>query len=180
MRSLLLTPFVWLSAAWLACASDSALVQVYQPLDGQASGEVIILPVAGYVTFGTSGFPFDVALVVAKNIPPNDSKQPIENLNVAFEAGIKMGVDEDETGRFILELDLTGLQVSDTFICTAEEIVGATLECMRLTAGAKRLGQMTLKTKLKPTGQENLAKVIARFQKHPKTKAFPWKAPESR
>ena len=175
MHFLKLTAFaavLWSAAS--AVATDSALVQVYQPLDGQASAEVMILPVAGHVEYGTSGFPFDVALVVAKNIPPNDSPRPLEDHNIASLAGIKIKVSEDESGKFILEFDLTGLNVDENFICTAPEIVGATLECMRLTAGS-RLNKMILKPTLKPSGQEDLAKIVAAFQKHPKTKPFPWK-----
>lgn len=170
--------FFFLSSVLLGAvsvmASDSALVKLYQPLDGQASAEVMIMPVAGHVNYGTSGFPFELALVVAKNIPPTDSPQPLDDHNIASLAGIKVKIDEDEKGRYVIELDLTGLKVDENFICTAPEIVGATLECMRLTAGT-RLNKMVLKPILKPSGQEDLAKIVAAFQKHPKTKPFPWR-----
>jgi hypothetical protein len=99
MRTILATLAACSLGLISSLASESALVRVYQPLDGLGSGEVIIMPVAGHINFGTSGFPFEIGLVAAKNIPPTDAKEPLDDHNVASVAGIKITIGEDEKER---------------------------------------------------------------------------------
>ena len=157
-----------------AAAGEPGLVLTYQPLDGQGSGEVEIRPVTCHDKHGHSGFPNEIPLIAAKNIPPNNSNTELDDHNVANCAGIRISLDEDETGKFIIHLDLTGVNVDENFICTEKEIVGATLECMRRTSGVK-LDKMKIQLKTKPEGQAELKKLVASFVKHSKKKPFRWK-----
>jgi hypothetical protein len=165
-------------ASLFASAGESALVLTYQPLDGQGSGEVQICPVTCHDMFGHAPLPVDISLIVAKNIPPTNSNVPLDEHNMAAAAGIKITVEEGENEQIIVQLDLSGMTVDKDFICTEKEIVGATLECMRLAAGAK-LDKMKIEVKTKPQGHEELKKLVATFIKHPKKKPFRWKVEEA-
>ena len=160
-----------------ATAGEPGLVLTYQPLDGQGSGEVQICPVTAHDMFGHSGFPNELTLIAAANIPPNNSNMEIDDHNVANRAGIKISLEEDEFGKMVVRLDLTGLDIDENFICTDKEIVGATLECMRRASGLK-LDKMKIQVKTKPVGQDELKKLVATFVKHSKKKPFRWKVEE--
>jgi hypothetical protein len=164
--------------ALCAAAGEPRLVLTYQPLDGQGSGEVEICPVTCHDKHGDSGFPNEISLIAAKNIPPSNSNTELDDHNIANRAGIKISLDEDGAGKFLVQLDLTGMTVDENFICTEKEIVGATLECMRRAVGAK-LDRMKIEVKTKPAGQEELKKLVVSFIKHPKKKPFRWKAEEA-
>ena len=166
-----------LQLAVIANAGEPGLVLTYQPLDGQGSGEVQICPVTAHDMFGHSGFPNEISLIVAKNIPPNNSNIEVGDHNVANAAGIKISLEEGENDRIVVKLDLSEMNVDENFICTDKEIVGATLECVRRTSGSK-LDKMKIEVKTKPQGQEELKKLVAAFIKHPKKKPFRWKVEE--
>lgn len=156
---------------------EALLTRNYQPLDGLGTAEIEILPVICHDTYGTSGYPNEIALIAAKNIPPTNATEPLDDHNVASLAGIKITIGEDAQDRFVITLDLSQTKVTDDFIATEPEVVGATLECIRRTAGS-RLAKMTLEAKFKPEGQEETRKVFERFQKHRKDKPFVWRKPE--
>src|SRR6478735_7926877 len=164
--------------ALFASAGEPALALTYQPLDGQGSGEVEIYPVTCHDMYGHSPFPNEISFIVAKYIPPTNSTIEIGEHNMAAAAGIKITMEEDENLRIIIQLDLSGMNVTPEFICTEKEIVGATLECMRRVSGTK-LDKMKIEVKTKPQGQEELEKLVATFIKHPKKKPFRWKVEEA-
>lgn len=163
--------------ALFATAGEPGLVLTYQPLDGQGSGEVQICPVTCHDMYGHSPFPNEISFIVAKNIPPTNSNIEIGEHNMAAAAGIKITLEEGENDKIVVQLDLSEMNVDDNFICTAKEIVGATLECMRKVSGTK-LDKMKIEVKTKPQGQEDLKKLVETFIKHPKKKPFRWKVEE--
>ena len=173
----LLAAFALQFTALIAAAGEPGLVLTYQPLDGQGSGEVQICPVTCHDMYGHSPFPNEISFIVAKNIPPNNSNIEIGEHNMAAAAGIKISLREDDKGKIVVQLDLSGVKVDENFICTEKEIVGATLECMRRVSGTK-IDKMKIEVKTKPQGQEELKKLVATFIKHPKKKPFRWKIEE--
>jgi hypothetical protein len=158
-------------AARLSFGGESNLTQTYQPLDGLGSGEIEIAPVMCHDWYSHSGFPTAIKLIGAKNIPPTNAPQPVGNINLAFESGITLSCSEEAPGRIVIIIGCDALhtpQGRDEL-----QIVGATLECLRLVAG-DRLNQMTIQAAVKPAGQEAIKKLIDDFIKHPKDKPFPW------
>ena len=151
---------------------ESSLTQTYQPLDGLGSGEIVIAPVMCHDWYSHSGFPTAITLIGAKNVPPTNAPQAIGNINLAFEAGIKLSYAEDTGGRMTITIDFQTLQVPRG----REELqlVAVTLECLRLVVG-ERLDQMSIRASLKSSGQEHLRQLLEEFIKHPKKKPFPWR-----
>ena len=172
---LFLSAFALVSAAISIHAGEPGLVLSYQPLDGQGSGELQIMPVTCHNMHGHSPYPSEVSLIAAKNIPPNNSNQELFDHNLASQAGIRIDLEDDPKGGFTITLDLTELNVTEDFLCTPEELIAATLECIRKTLGTPKY-KYTLRCKTKDHGQEKLQKIVERYQKHPKNKPFPWQA----
>jgi len=139
-----------------------------------ASGKIEIAPVMCHDWYAFSGFPTAIGLITAKNVPPTNAPKPIEDINVASACNLSFTVNEDATGRLVVTLDCRNLKVPQRFGCTELQAVGATLESLRLVAGAK-LDLMKIEIQLKPKGQEEIQKLVAAFIKHPKDKAFLWK-----
>ena len=169
-----LTSFFLFATASTLFAGESSLTQTFQPLDGLGAGEVIIAPVMCYDWYSHAGWHTAIGLITAKNIPPTNAPKPIEDTNAASACGLSLEAGEDATGRITVTLDCRALQVPQRLGCTELQAVGATLECLRLVAGAK-LNSITIQATLKPNGQEAIQKLVAAFIKHPKDKEFQWK-----
>ncbi len=150
------------------------LTQTMQPLDGLASGEIVIAPVMCHDWNALSGWPTAIGLITAKNIPPSSAPKAVEDINIASACSLVLSYEEDAAGRGTVTLDGRALRVPQRFSCSEVQAVGATLECLRQVVGPK-LDQMTIKARLNPTGQEALQKCVDAFIKHPKQEPFRWK-----
>ncbi len=148
------------------------LTQTFQPFDGP--GQIQIVPVMCYDPKALSGLPTGIELITAKNIPPTNAPGPVADFNVASTSGIKLSYSEDRPSHGVVTIDCTNLHKAESMICTEEQAVRATLECLRRVVG-KRLNGMTITAKFKPSGQEDIRKIVAAFTKHPMNKEFPWK-----
>jgi hypothetical protein len=165
----LIVSFLLVALAY-ARGGESMLTQTYQPLDGLGSGGIQIAPVICYDWNALSGMPTAIGLITAKNIPPNNSSKPVDDINLASASGLRFSVTE-EGRKTVVIIDCTGLH-SNTFNSSSEEqVLRATLECLRLVEG-KRLDQMILRSVLKPVGQEVIGDMITEFINHPKDREF--------
>ena len=150
------------------------LTRTFQPFDGLGSDEIQIAPVMCHDWNALSGLPTEIGLITAKNIPPTNAPKPVGDINIASAFGLKLSYSEDASMHGIVTIDCTNLHKDESMSCTEQQAVRATLECLRRVAG-KRLNSMTIKSEFKPSGQEDIRKIVAAFIKHPKTKEFPWK-----
>lgn len=172
MKTLLTLIVATATACSSGVAGDSVLTQTFQPF--VEAGHVRIVPVTCYDPKALSGLPTAIELITAKNIPPTNASEPIGDFNLASAAGIKLHYSEDRSSHGTLTIDFTQLHVTDSMVCTEEQIVRGTLECLRRAAG-KRLSRITLTPSLKPTGQEEIRKIMTEFASHPMGKEFPLK-----
>jgi hypothetical protein len=153
-------------------AGESMLTQTFQPFDGP--GQILIVPVMCYDPMALSGLPTGIELITARNIPPTNAPGPVGDFNIASTSGIKLSYSGGRSSHGIVTIDCTNLHVTESMICTEQQAVRATLECLRRVAG-KRLNSMTITSKFKASGQEDIRKIVAAFTKHPMDKEFPWK-----
>lgn len=154
-------------------AGESGLTRTIQPLDGMASGEIVLASVMCHDRGYLSGLPTDIGLITAKNVPPTNAPKPVEDINVASACGLVLSYSEDSNHRGIVTLDCRALHVPQRLGCTELQAVGATLECLRQVAGSK-MDSMRLAITLKSSGQEAVQKLFDAFTTHPKDKPFPW------
>lgn len=74
--------------------------------------------------YAQSGMPTPVRLICVQNVPPTNAPQPVGNINLAFEAGIKVSATEEEPGRIVIIIDCTTLRAPVGW--DQLQIVGAT------------------------------------------------------
>lgn len=160
-----------------ALANESALITVFQPMDGLGTGEIHIESVPCHDPFPNADPPSDVQLITAKNIPPTTEKRPLDDHNVASGSRLKIVSEEGEDGKHTIHLDCSLMKVPERFGFSEAHVVAATLECLRRTAG-DRWPNLKLMVKYKKKGQDAVRKVVDDFLKHPKDKEFPWKEVE--
>lgn len=172
-----LVAILFCAAAHCARAGESSLTETYQPLNGLGSGEITIAPVTCYDWYSHSGMPTAIRLICVQNIPPTNAPQPVGNINLAFECGIKLSASESEPRHVVIVIDCTALQAPEGW--DQLQVVGATLECLRLVMGT-RLDAAGIEPLFKDTGQEAIRKLIDEFIKHPKDKPFPWEDRKAR
>lgn len=153
-------------------AGESMLTQTFQPFDGP--GQIQIVSVMCYDPKALSGLPTGIELITARNIPPTNAPGPIGDFNIASTSGIKLSYSGGRSSHGVVTIDCTNLHVTDSMMATEPQIVKATLECLRRVAG-QRLNSMTITPRFKPSGQEEIRRIVAAFTKHPMNKEFPWK-----
>lgn len=170
-------PIIFLGLAIIASpslAGESGLTKVYQPFDNFNGDGILIESVMCYEHNVMSGLPTAISLITAKNIPPTNWSKPIEDVNLASVCNLNLGYEEDAVQKITVTMYCGDLTIPQRVAGRPEEIVGATLECLRLVMG-KKLDQMSLKIQTKEHGQEKLRELFEKFVRHPKDKPFPWK-----
>ena len=162
---------------WSACsrviAGESALTQVFQPLDGLASDAIQIAPVMCHNWYSHAGWSSAIDLITAPNIPPTNAPEGIDDINLASAFGLKFRYTEDASAHGTVTIDCTSLQKPQGASCTEQQMLRATLECLRRVAGEHMHG-LRIEHRLKSAGQEELRQIIEAFIKHPKEQPFPW------
>jgi len=118
-----------------AFAGESALIEVYQPLDGAESG-LKIVPVSCFVWNIASGQPYSILSISAENHPPTVSAEhPVPNLNIASccKIGFSGGDANEHDKSIVLEATQipSGKELSKVCVYEKEKVVRATLECLR-------------------------------------------------
>ncbi len=154
----------WMAAP--AFATEAALVRTYQPF---AWDGITIEPVTCYAWNLQSAADEAVRYISAKNIPPNFSKAPVEDLNLASTSHLSF---ESFSG---VGAPLKLFMKADEFVVTegysSEDIVKACLECVRRVLPPKLL-KTPLTFSASPENQGWMSKIVDEFNRHDRSKVF--------
>lgn len=162
-----------LTAAGATLAGESSLTTTYQPLDGLGSGEVTVVQVTCHHWYANSvGSAVD--LIHVRNVPPTDNpKKATEDLNLASRCGLKFSTNDlgDSEARPMILFDAKRFDVSESGGYEKEEIVRASLECLR-----RCLPPVLTSTKVtlecKDSDRSWLTAIVDEFNAAPRDKAF--------
>lgn len=157
-----------------AFAGESSLTVTYQPLDGLGSGSIRIAQVTCHDWYSHSGQATQLGLISAPNVPPtNNPKEATENLNLASVCGLRFGSSDLGNTKVALSLmmDATGFKVPGRFGHAREDIVRATLECLRLCL-PERLQNTHVTLKCSETDKPWMEKILSEFNAHDRSKVF--------
>jgi len=164
---------ILVSTTWAARAGESALATTYQPLDGLGSGEVTIVQVTCHLWYANS-VGSSVDLIHVRNVPPTDNpKKATEDLNLASRCGLKFSTNDlgDSEARPMILFDAKRFDVSESGGYEKEEIVRASLECLR-----RCLPPVLTSTKVtlecKDSDRSWLTAIVDEFNAAPRDKAF--------
>jgi len=152
-------------------AGESALTTTYQPLTGLGTGGIRIVQVTCHDWYSHSGTPTQIPLISAKNVPPtNNPKQATQDLNLASTCGLRFHASEPDSGRELI-LDATSFPASPQAGTSREEILRASLECLRRCLPENwRRQALTLNTS--DEHKEWMAEIVNEFNTHDRTKVF--------
>ena len=146
----------------------------YQPLDGLGSGSIHIAQVTCHDWNAQSGMATQIGLISVPNIPPsNNPSKAIEDLNLASICGVQFGASDigDPQAALGLTLDATKFAVPGRFSHPPEDILRASLECLRRCLPDKlRNTPVTLKCGDSDRGW--MSKVVSEFNAHDRAKVF--------
>lgn len=170
MKHVILIP-VFYALTCPLLAGESALTKTYQPLDGLGAGSIVISQVTCHDWYSHSGQPTSIGLISAANVPPtNNPKEATENLNLASVCGVRFSCgDMDLTSE--LTLDATAFAIPERFDHPREEIVRASLECLRRCLPDK-LRQTPVTLKSSNENEVWLAEIVRQFNMHDRSKVF--------
>ena len=115
--------------------------------------------------------PTGISLISAKNVPPtNNPKEATENLNLASVCGLRFSGWIDGKTRE-LTLNATAFSVPKQFGDLREDILRASLECLRLCLPEEFRGQPLI---LKATEEHAgwMDEIVKEFNAHDRTKVF--------
>ena len=146
---------------------------MFQPLDGLESDVIQIAPVMCYDRNTHAGWFTAVELITARNIPPTNAPEPVDDINLASAYRLRLHYTEDGSSNAVITLDSTALQKPVYASATEQQVVRATLECLRRVAG-ERIHSLRIEGRLKPSGQEELREIVEAFRTHPKDQPFPF------
>ena len=94
---------------------------------------------------------------------------PVGDINLASLSNLSVWAGDGADGRITITLDFTNLKQVGGY--PELQIVAATLECVRRIAGDK-LAKTPIEAKYRPTGQDDIKRLVSTFLKHPKDKEF--------
>ena len=156
-----------------AVAGESALTTTYQPLDGLGSGRIAIVPVTCHHWYSHSASSA-VDLIATRNVPPTDNPaEAHKDLNLASVCGVKFTTSDlgAQGVTPMITMDASGFILPKRFAHPKEEIIRASLECLRLCIPEKlRTTPVTLKCK--DADKEWISKIVSEFNVQPRTKVF--------
>ena len=157
-----------------ASGSESSLTVTYQPLDGLGSGGIRISQVTCHDWYSQSGQATQIDLISARNVPPtNNPKQATADLNLASMCGIRFYASDIGDPKTPLELKLaaTKLLIPENRVHQQDEIIRASLECLR-----RCLPDQLLKTPVtleaSNADREWMTKIIIELNAHDRAKGF--------
>jgi hypothetical protein len=171
MRKHLISALILAQAAF---AGESSLTVTYQPLDSLGSGSIHIAQVTCHDWYSHSGQATQLGLISAPNVPPtNNRKEAIENLNLASVCGLGFWSSDLGDPRAALELTMvaTGFKVPERSGHTREDIIRASLECLRHCL-PERLQKTAVTLTCSETDKPWMEKILSEFNAHDRTKVF--------
>lgn len=156
---------LWMSAA--ASATEADLVRTYQPF---AWNGITIEKVTCYVWNAQTSVDDALRYISAPNVPPNFSKTPVGDLNLASTSHLIFSNSESGTGNPMkLVMNADGFVASEGY--SREDIVKACLECVRRVLPAKLL-QTPVSFTASPENQGWMSKIVDEFNRHDRSKVF--------
>jgi hypothetical protein len=169
----ILTILPILMAASIAFAGESALTTTYQPLDGLGTGVVTVVQVTCHHWYANSvGSAID--LIDARNVPPTDNpSEATEDLNLASRCNLRFSTNDLGAKGVVpmIVLDATKLDVSKSGGYPKEDIIRASLECLRRCLPEKlKTTKITLKSR--DADKEWLPKIVSEFDSAPRDRPF--------
>jgi hypothetical protein len=163
-----------ISAAPLVSGGESSLTVTYQPLDGLGSGGITISQVTCHDWNSHSGMATQIELISAPNVPPtNNPKEAKADLNLASTCGVHFVASDIGDPKAPLELTLsaTKLAIPVSIIDRREEIIRASLECLRRCLPDKLL-KTPVTLQAGAADADWMKKIISEFNAHDRTKVF--------
>ncbi len=154
-------------------ARESELLTTYQPLNGLGSGSIIIAPVTCHQWFASSAAG-PVNFISAKNVPPTDNpEKATADLNLANVYGLHFSTSDlgSPQDPVTMTLDATHFRIAEAGH-PKEDVVRASLECLRICAGSERFSKVPLTVKLPQKDSRWLEKIVDEFNRHDREKVF--------
>lgn len=157
-----------ISALW---AGESSLTKTFQPLSGLGAGGIHIVEVTCHDWYSNVSGTTSIGLISARNVPPtNHPQEATSDLNLASACGLKFGAEDLQTAKE-LTLDATAFKIDPQYNDSREDILRASLECLR-----RCLPEPLLKTplmlKTSPTNAEWIRKIVEEFNLSDRKKVF--------
>lgn len=170
MRLLILT---WLLVQ-TAFAGESGLTVTYQPLDGLGAGNIRISEVTCHDWYGHSGMATQIGLISSPNVPPtNNPKEATQDINLASVCGIRFGASDigDRDAPLALTLNATKFAIPQAFDHPREDILRASLECLRRCLPAK-LRKTPVTLTCRDPEKAWMLPIVTQFNAHDRGKVF--------
>ena len=158
-------------AVW---GGESALTITYQPLDGLGSGEITISQVTCHDWNSHSGLATAIGLISVPNVPPtNNPAKATVNLNLASVCGVYFSASDigDPRAALGLTLDASKFTIPKMYELPREDIIRASLECLRLCLPDK-LRETPVMLEAAASDKEWLSKIVGEFNAHDRRKVF--------
>ena len=161
---------VCLAVCLPAVGGESALTRTFQPVDGLGAGVVRIIPVVCWDWYAMSGQPTAIPLITAPNKPPTNAPEAITDWNLASRSGIRLTVGDFDQNPSVI-LDATGFNAEHTGGYPKEDVVRATLECLRRVLPEKhRKIRVTLR--VSESDSHWVRPIVEKFNTSDRSKAF--------
>lgn len=167
MKTFFAAAILSLGLAVPALATECALVRTYQPF---GMDRITIEQVTCFVWNAQIAVDDALLYISAKNEPPNFSKTPVGDLNLASTSHLSFSNSESGTSR-----PMKLVMKADEFVITEgysrEDIVKACLECVRRLLPAKYL-KTPLTFSASPENKEWMSKIVDEFNRHDRSQVF--------
>jgi hypothetical protein len=162
-------------SACSAFAGESVISMTYQPLNGLALANIKIVPVACHDWHAHSGGIRSIGLISAKNVPPtNNEREATYDLNLASICSIHFSTNDigaADPPPLEITMDLSEFSVPKNLSQKREDIIRASLECLRLCIPDKSK-KVPLILECNEADKPWLAPIVAEFNKHDLNKVF--------
>lgn len=155
---------LWMAAP--ALATEAGLVRTYQPFGMDA---ITIEPVTCYAWNLQAAADEAVRYISARNVPPNFSKTPVEDLNLASMSHLSFESFSGSGAPLKLFMDAGAFASPKEY--SREEVVRACLECVRRVLPPK-LFKTPLTFSASPENQGWMSKIVDEFNRHDRRKVF--------
>ena len=155
-------------------AGESSMTMTYQPIDGLGSGKIYIMQVACHDWYSHSGQATQIGLISAQNSPPtNNRKEATEDLNLTSVSGLRFGSSDIGDSKAALELSMnaTGFAVPKRFNHHREEIIRASLECLRRCL-PEQLVKTPVTLRCSDFDKQWMEQIVSEFNAHDRSKIF--------
>ena len=163
-----------LLAARIAIAGESALGTTYQPLDGLGAGVITVVPVTCHYWNAMSSVGSVIDLIDIRNVPPTDNPtEATQDLNLASLCKLHFSTNDLGIEGAVPEifLDATKFDVTKARGYGKEDIVRASLECLRLCL-RENMKSTKITLSCRDEDKEWLTKIVSEFDSAPRDKPF--------